>query len=371
MKKFIYFILGTAMFLQSQAQLAVRPSGYTVLGRTDLELSSVLNQSPNSRDTITQLKIYGPKFNGGRGRISFGDQPRRYVLNVSVGELGKGEEYDTDMLQLQGKNGTYFTYGVSDTLAYYDVSRGNNFKFNCDITSTGLVVASDKRFKENIQPISDALRTIENLNAVSYNLKPTQSNTIKALHENPEACGEKFQQDMKAFTKLQEQKEANTLRYGFVAQEVKEVMPELVRTDADGYMYVDYIGLVPVLCEAINELKAEIAELTGKDSTPQKAPSHSATDDMLNDKVTPALLQNVPNPFNAETSIKVVLPEDVRRADIYVYDMQGKQILNIPVNERGNSTVTIQGSELPAGMYIYALIADGKEIDSKRMILTK
>jgi len=33
--------------------------------------------------------------------------------------------------------------------------------------------------------------------------------------------------------------------------------------------------------------------------------------------------------------------------------------------------LTISGSELNAGMYFYSLIADGKEVDTKKMILTK
>jgi len=33
--------------------------------------------------------------------------------------------------------------------------------------------------------------------------------------------------------------------------------------------------------------------------------------------------------------------------------------------------IMIHGHELPAGMYLYALIADGTVIDTKRMILTK
>lgn len=56
---------------------------------------------------------------------------------------------------------------------------------------------------------------------------------------------------------------------------------------------------------------------------------------------------------------------------MYIYDMQGTQIRRIEIVDRGKSCVTLQGSELSAGMYIYSLIADGKEIDSKRMILTK
>ncbi len=34
-------------------------------------------------------------------------------------------------------------------------------------------------------------------------------------------------------------------------------------------------------------------------------------------------------------------------------------------------TLTIDGYTLDAGMYLYSLIADGKEVDTKKMILTK
>ena len=56
---------------------------------------------------------------------------------------------------------------------------------------------------------------------------------------------------------------------------------------------------------------------------------------------------------------------------LYVYDLQGVQKHAIEITERGENSVNITASKLPAGMYIYTLIADGKEIDTKRMILTK
>lgn len=51
--------------------------------------------------------------------------------------------------------------------------------------------------------------------------------------------------------------------------------------------------------------------------------------------------------------------------------MNGVQLKSYPITERGKGNVIIQGSELIAGMYLYALIADGEVIDTKRMILTK
>jgi len=93
---------------------------------------------------------------------------------------------------------------------------------------------------------------------------------------------------------------------------------------------------------------------------------------MTIDSDTPASLnQNIPNPFSENTTINMYLPNTVSRTTLYIYNMQGEQIKQIAVTERGNTSVTIEGHTLKAGMYLYTLIADGKEVDTKRMILTK
>ena len=51
--------------------------------------------------------------------------------------------------------------------------------------------------------------------------------------------------------------------------------------------------------------------------------------------------------------------------------MNGEQITGFDITERGSTSVTINGNTLSAGMYLYALVADGQVIDTKRMILTK
>ena len=43
----------------------------------------------------------------------------------------------------------------------------------------------------------------------------------------------------------------------------------------------------------------------------------------------------------------------------------------MPINTKGNGSTTIRASELSAGMCLYSLIVDGKEIGSMRMILTE
>ncbi|MDR1371210.1 MAG: T9SS type A sorting domain-containing protein [Dysgonamonadaceae bacterium] len=83
------------------------------------------------------------------------------------------------------------------------------------------------------------------------------------------------------------------------------------------------------------------------------------------------LYQNVPNPFSQNAQIKCYLPESVKAASLTIYNLQGKQLKQIPVTQRGESVIDISGSKFPAGTYLYILIADGKKIDTKRMILTK
>lgn len=82
------------------------------------------------------------------------------------------------------------------------------------------------------------------------------------------------------------------------------------------------------------------------------------------------LYQNAPNPFSEETTIKYFLSSNVKSAKLNVYDMQGTQVKGYQLHNFGESEIKINASELNSGMYLYALIADGQEIDVKRMILT-
>jgi len=51
------------------------------------------------------------------------------------------------------------------------------------------------------------------------------------------------------------------VHHGVLAQEVQKEFPEMVMKGSDGYLRVDYIQLIPVMIEAIKELKQEIDQL--------------------------------------------------------------------------------------------------------------
>ena len=105
---------------------------------------------------------------------------------------------------------------------------------NGTFTASGDLVAygspSDKKLKENIKPIENALDKVEKLNGVSFDWKDKGLVNIK--------------EDL-----------------GFIAQDVKEVLPELVRENEEGNLSLRHQGIIPVLLEAIKELSEKVKAL--------------------------------------------------------------------------------------------------------------
>jgi hypothetical protein len=56
-------------------------------------------------------------------------------------------------------------------------------------------------------------------------------------------------------------KDSGKYTLGVVAQEVEEVLPELISTDGEGYKSVNYNGLIGVLIESVKCLQEKVEEL--------------------------------------------------------------------------------------------------------------
>lgn len=53
----------------------------------------------------------------------------------------------------------------------------------------------------------------------------------------------------------------NGKEIGLLAQEVEQVLPNVVLTDPDGKKLINYTAIIPVMIQAIKELKAEVETL--------------------------------------------------------------------------------------------------------------
>lgn len=108
-----------------------------------------------------------------------------------------------------------------------------DFHADGDIVAFSSSVSSDKKLKENIEVIPNALEKVQALNGVSFTWK--RDGTPSA---------------------------------GVIAQEVQAILPEAVKEvtpvkGGDSHLSVNYHALTSILIESIKELKAEIEELKG------------------------------------------------------------------------------------------------------------
>jgi hypothetical protein len=107
---------------------------------------------------------------------------------------------------------------------------------NGDLNVTGDITAfyvpSDRNWKDNITPIEDSLNKVL---SISGNTFDWNENSNRKGHD-----------------------------VGVIAQEIEKILPEAVVHREDGHISVDYQKIIPLLIEAIKDLKKDIDELKGE-----------------------------------------------------------------------------------------------------------
>ena len=232
-----------------------------------------------------------------------------------------------------------------------------------DSYTTGDWVGSDKRFKKNINGIDgkSMLTKLNKIQGKKYEFKERYELNNKSLNTANKAL--KFPKGV---------------RYGLIAQELEKEFPELVKHDSiTGTKAINYDGMIPVLLEAIKTLNAEVNTLKREISASSKKSAFAIDDIDSEDGIgalnlsNPELYQNVPNPFTQSTKIEMYIPEEAGKAILNIYNLEGYQLQSNVISTRGHVYLTLDGAAMTPGMYLYTLIIDGKEIETKRMILTE
>ena len=166
-----------------------------------------------------------------------------------------------------------------------------------------------------------------------------------------------------------------SVNYGLDAAQLKAVFPKLVQQDKEGNYSINYVEMVPLLVKSINEMSAKIETLEqqlGVEKQAKRVKSETTgIENNVSDIDMVRMDQNKPNPFSESTVIGLNIPEKTQKANIFIYDLSGKQIQNVPVAERGETNITVYASELGAGMYTYTLVVEGKVVVTRKMVIIK
>ena len=209
--------------------------------------------SAPSVDTSVEVAVPANFVEIKAGGIQVVSEPEKYVkiprLNTGVSGTifeARGGISITDALRPR-TNGVYNLGGSSYRWNNVFSEAGNfsssvstgNLTVSGTITATGNITAfysSDKRLKENIINLDGSLAKVLKLRGTRFDWKEGN----KEIHPHS----------------------GNDI--GFIAQEVKEILPEVVGQMHGGYYGVKYEKLTPILVEAIKELSKKVDELEKK-----------------------------------------------------------------------------------------------------------
>jgi hypothetical protein len=156
------------------------------------------------------------------GNVGLGNVNPAFALDVS------GSVHATSSLQANDFVSCVNVFASGNLNAGYDVHASGNLYF-----SGSSLCCSDIRYKTNVASIGDGLCLVQRLRGVRFDWR---------RQDFPE----------KRFGKERQ--------LGFIAQEARSALPEVVKEDEQGFLSVDYAKVVPVLVEAIKEQQAQIED---------------------------------------------------------------------------------------------------------------
>ncbi|MEO1054421.1 MAG: tail fiber domain-containing protein [Bacteroidota bacterium] len=222
---------------------------------------------------------------------------------------------------------------------------------NGDAYATGLWISSDKRFKKQGKKISSSLEKVLAMDGKSYQLK-----------QEPKYADKNFSEGT---------------HFGFYAQELQKVLPELVREDEDGYLAINYIEIIPVLTEAIKELahKQELLTLYENRLNQIEQTISDLADQKQIATGNPLLypdefsISNHPNPAKHETTIAYRLPEQSENARIMIFDLQGNELYSSNELSGSNGQLSISSNLIGKGLFNYVLIVNNEIVLTRKMII--
>jgi hypothetical protein len=266
----------------------------------------------------------------------------------------------------------------------------SSLRWSAVYATSGTVSTSDLREKKNVEDINYGIETIKKLRPVEYQwISGNDDNKKLGLIAQelqkviPEVVVSKEFVITNEETNEGEWKEANRLGVYY-----SDLIPVLIKGMQEQQTQIEALQPAKVVALEEKVAKLESENLSMKQQLEEILSRLNAFDGDLQNccfnvgqetgvsssnadaqSAIPTLEQNIPNPFRENTTIKYYLPSDSRTATITISDLNGVQLKQFDLQGKGFGQVLISGGSFAAGTYVYTLTVNGKQVDSKKMML--
>ena len=169
---------------------------------------------------------------------------------------------DNDRFSLVTRQDNVDNYGICIQRTYGRVGIAmTNPSYTLDVNgyvrATNVSVSSDLRLKTEIKDLNP------NVTSFLFSLK---AKTYKPLLREPSnfytPANSSKSDTLSTIVRVDDPR--NKTMIGYLAQDVQKLFPELISEDEGGYLSMDYMGLIPILVEALKEQKIRIDQLEKK-----------------------------------------------------------------------------------------------------------
>jgi hypothetical protein len=120
------------------------------------------------------------------------------------------------------------------------------------------------------------------------------------------------------------------------------------------------------ILDRLTKLESEVKE--SKAQAAQLRAQLTQMDVVLSKTNTIVLNQNVPNPFAESTIITYSIPRSFNSAQLVFSTIKGEVIKTVDIKTPGKGQVNVFASDISSGLYMYTLVVDGRQVDSRKMI---
>jgi trimeric autotransporter adhesin len=238
---------------------------------------------------------------------------------------------------------------------------------------------SDGRYKKNLKEDVPGLAFINKLRPVTYTL---DASGLDAFLNNGRGNDEKISAEAQAVMQKALKEKDIIVETGFIAQEVEQAAKEwkynfsgveAPKNDKDVYA-LRYSEFVVPLVKAVQELSKENKVLKQKNEDLERR--LQKLEILLGNAntitTTSAFLeQNTPNPVSATTLIRYSIPGASTSARLDITNAKGQLLKTISLGNRGTGQINFNSQALASGTYNYTLYVDGKQADTKRLVISR